>query len=1172
MARWKENWLDVYRKFIESDDFKKVRNDIENGRNFVYLDGTRGALGSLYIHALSNELKKSVVYVCRNRDSAIMMMRNLEFHALWHKDLAPHPPPLKPGEDAGGEIHVYQFEEEDIFERDFQSLKDSERAIARYQVLEKLLYERNPRIVATAQALATPVVSPERFKEALVHLKQGESWDIDDLIKRLREIGYQVVRTVRYPGEIAIRGGIIDIFPVGRIDPIRLDFFGDELESIRLFDPATQRSREMISSSLVAPCFEARGYDIERFDEAGVPVEKKEDIGGESPGPWDELGSSYFAQKDKNSILDYIPENGLLVFETLNTLDSIVEETPAIETNINLVESDLEGFEMDDGASQPSIKLPFLTSESIEKKAQKHQQLVFLSSSDDMPSTGVIKIRTLGISPDFSSLPARIKKLAKQLPIAGGYIVSRSAKRLETDFLEELDGRGLIYGELFGGFILPDSGIALAGDEELFPKKIHPLTRHKRKSITQKELMMIHEGEYIVHADYGVGIFKGIERRVVSGVTRDYILLEYAYSDKLYVPTDQLESIYKYAAGEGNAPTIHRLGSTDWIKTKQKIKKSLRRIAEDLLLLYRKRAAMNGYSFSPDQVWQSEVEDEFEWVETEGQERSIREVKKDMESSKPMDRLVCGEVGYGKTELAIRASLKAVLDGKQVALLCPTTVLAQQHFLTFLRRLGRLPIRIEMLSRFRSRKEQLEVIKRLAKGDVDVVIGTHRILSNDVCFPKLGLLIVDEEQKFGVRHKEKIKFVKANVDVLTLTATPIPRTLYMSLVGLRDISFIDTPPPGRLPIKTYIKRFNSNLVRDALRREIERKGQIYYLFNRVETIGAVYEKLTQLVPEARIVMGHGQMEERKLEKVMLEFLAGEFDVLLCTTIIENGLDIPNVNTLIVENAQNFGLAQLHQLRGRVGRSSLQAYAYFMYPNEHKLTSIGRQRLEALATYSHLGAGYEIARRDLELRGAGNILGPEQHGYVGQVGLEMYCRLVDETIHELKLEEGFMDDEEYTPIKGPAIDVPFSAHMPESYIPAIAERLDMYRRLGKIKNDDELKTIREELIDRFGPLPEVAIRLLEIVAMKNVLREIFVSAAHYNTEEKQFNIFFEAGEPPLPWYKGTCLVGHHLLKKTQKGFWFRAVGDWDDIFKTVSEVVEGIKTKQFLSLNVKSNVR
>ena len=961
-----------------------------------------------------------------------------------------------------------------------------------------------------------------------------------------------------------MRGGILDVFPVGHEQPVRLDFFGDNLESIRLFDPTSQRSSEKIESARISPCFEARSFDRERIDEAGIPDERFEDIGGESPGPWDELGNSYFSQKDKNSLLDYIPENGLLVLDGNDILAALVDEEPQSTFAVNWVESDLKGVEVDDGASQPEIELPFLNVELIEKKIELQSRLIFLLPSDEKPKGKLISIRTAGISLDFGSLPTRIKHLCKQLPDTGGCLVTRSAKKIEEDYSEELAGINIIYGELFGGFLLPDAGVAIVGDEELFPNKIHPLTRHKRKSITQKDLRMIHSGEYIVHADYGVGIFQGIERRTVSGVTRDYILLEYAYGDKLFVPTDQLDSIYKYAAGEGNAPTVHKLGTTDWMKAKQKIKKSLRKIAEDLLLLYHRRASLKGYAFSSDQPWQNEIEDDFEYIETDGQEKSIKEVKSDMESDKPMDRLICGEVGYGKTELAVRAALKAVLDGRQVALLCPTTILAQQHLLTFNRRIGKLPVKIDMLSRFRSRKEQLETIDKLAKGEVDIIIGTHRILSKDVVFAKLGLLIIDEEQKFGVRHKEKIKFMRANIDVLTLTATPIPRTLYMSLIGLRDISFVDTPPPGRLPIKTVIKRYDKNLIAEAIRRELKREGQIYYLYNRVETIVAVHERLQKMVPEAKIAIGHGQMDERKLEKVMMEFLSGEHDVLLCTTIIENGLDIPNVNTLIVENAQNFGLAQLHQLRGRVGRSQAQAYSYFMYPTKGNLTSIGRQRLEALATFSHLGAGYEIARRDLELRGAGNILGPEQHGFVGQVGLEMYCRLVDETLLEIKKEEGYKEEIEDVPITGPALDIPFSAHLPEKYIPAIAERLDIYRRLGRIKDTDEIEKIKSELIDRFGKLPDVAKRLLEIIDLKISLRELFISAAHYNKEEKKFTFIFEAGEPPLPWHQGKCIVAGHNLNKTQKGFWFRATGDWKSISKNVKKLIEGIKSKQFLT--------
>ncbi|HYE80358.1 MAG TPA: transcription-repair coupling factor, partial [bacterium] len=1010
----------------------------------------------------------TVLILARNRQAANFWIKNLHFFLGGQPQQAP------------SERGIYLFEEAEPFVPDFFSEQELEGLISRYQTLEKLLYCPNCVVVATPAALRVPLVGPERFRQYSLHLKRGDTQDLRTLRERLEAIGYRQTSTVHEPGEVSVRGGIVDIFPVGADDPVRLDFFGDELESIRLFDPVGQLSREELPEIIVSPLFEARTrtaeelFDVERLSPEDAALESDR-LEAEGRGV-DQMSSTYFAQVDKASLADYLPAGAIVVSEVVDLEGAIGElRQELFPPTRSLVESDLlPKGSYGEGEESGGWELPYLDPIQLAERMAALRTCYFANPLDEeLPPGPVVTLHQEVYRRSLGSMQDRVKDLLEQTQGFTALAVSLAEPRLAAELVLP-SGKGDLWhvkGDALGGFKDLDSHIALITDEELFPQKVHPLGKRRRKRLTQKELEQIHNGDYIVHVNYGVGIFRGIEQQVREGAVRDYIKLEYADGDMIRVPIDQLELVYKYTAGEGNAPQVHRLGSQEWAQTKARIKKSLKKIAEDLTRLYRIRAKASGYQFPPDTPWQAEVEDEFEYQETEGQVRTLIEIKKDMESAKPMDRLVCGEVGYGKTELAVRAALKAVLDGRQVAVLAPTTVLAQQHYLTFTGRFKKLPVRIEMLSRFRSTKEIKRVLGELAEGQVDLVIGTHRLLSKDVKFKQLGLLIVDEEQKFGVGHKERIKMLKENVDVLTLTATPIPRTLYMSLIGIRDISIIDTPPPGRLPIRTIIKKYDARVVQDAIQRELDRGGQVYYLYNRVDNIFQVAERIKSLVPEARIGVGHGQMDGPQLEEVMLEFLSGTTNVLLCTTIIENGLDIPSANTLIVENAQNFGLAQLHQLRGRVGRSNEQAYAFFLYPAEGKLTAIGRQRLEALATFSHLGAGYEIARRDLELRGAGNILGPEQHGFVSQVGLDVYCRLVNETIQEL---EGTIEPVEMPRVADtstPVIELPFTSRIPESYIPASQQRVEFYQRILPGLGEPEAAELRQELVDRYGDPPE-----------------------------------------------------------------------------------------------------
>lgn len=1039
---------------------------------------------------------RPLLIIAEDRKSANLWVKNL--HGLLGGNQQESP----------SERGIYLFEEQEPFVPDFVSQQELEGLISRYATLEKLLYTPAAIVVTTPAGLRLPLVSPDRFRQYSLQLRVGSTINPRILRDQLQHIGYRHTSAVHEPGEYSARGGIVDIFPVGAEEPVRLDFFGDELESLRRFDPVGQLSREELEQVIISPLFEARArtaeelFDVEqlRMDELDAEAERPDS------GALDQLTSTWYAQMDRASLADYLPPSALVIAEVLDLAAAIqalrqeIYPPPAA----SLVESDLLPAAQGEGEPAPGWELPFLEPAVISAALQPFRTLWLAGPLDEPTPTGVnvLTLKQRQFDRALGSLHDRLLKLLEQAKGLKPLALSQASPRLQSEF--DFDGLGIWHHQssVLGGFIDPETGLALLTDEEFFPQKLHPLSSKRRKRLTQKELEQIHNGDYIVHVNYGVGIFRGIEKLIREGVTRDFIKLEYAGGDLIRVPIDQLELVYKYTAGEGNAPEVHRLGSQEWSQIKTRIKKSLRKIAGDLLRLYQIRASKPGYQFPPDTPWQAEVEDDFEWQETDGQLTVLQQVKQDMESPKPMDRLVCGEVGYGKTEVAVRAALKALLDGQQVAVLAPTTVLAQQHYLTFSRRFRRLPLKIEMLSRFRGTKEIKQALAGLADGSVDLVIGTHRLLSKDVKFHKLGLLIVDEEQKFGVSHKERIKLLKETVDVLTLTATPIPRTLYMSLIGLRDISVIDTAPPGRLPIKTLIKKYQPEQVAEAIRRELARGGQVYYLYNRVETIHQVAERLRKLVPEARIGVGHGQMDGPQLEEVMLDFLSGSTNVLLCTTIIENGLDIPSANTLIVENAQNFGLAQLHQLRGRVGRSSEQAFAYFLYPATGKLTSLGRQRLEALATFSHLGAGYEIARRDLELRGAGNILGPEQHGFVSQVGLEVYCRLVNETLQELEGELDTTAAPRNADTSLPLLELPFTTRIPEDYIPASQQRVEFYQRILPGLEPAQAALLHKELEDRYGDPPQEVRHLLRLAQLKAQFRELELSAIRYDFVRKR----------------------------------------------------------------------
>jgi len=1066
--------------------------------------------------------------------------------------------------DRDSDDEVLLFEELNLLAQDFLTLGELEIIFYRYRVLEKLVVGAPILVVASRQALGIPLVAPARYREKMITLAPRDSTDKNRLLRSLFDIGYRLVSRVREVGQVAGRGGIIDIYPPGRKRPVRIDLFGDEIESLREFDPETQRSLGEVQSLMISPCFEAellRDQDPEAlFDVEGElrdpashfddPVRFRE-FSAEEKNDFLARGYSYF---DKAGIWDYLPENSLVIVDSPGrTLSrSIAMELPRGPGGDGLRLPEHEGLvhSVDDIARGLSI----------------FPRLEFLSATCPLPTVGqpVPHIRAQPVSPAPGSFDRRLEQYLEKFArgdtdgAVALFVVSRSSERIEEMFGGSWPGVAVIHGDISEGFSLFPGGLTVLTDSELFPSRKRGLARArgKVKAFTREELRETRIGDYLVHVHHGIGVFRGIvQQKGPDGSIMDYILLEYAQNDKLYVPVEQIDQLYRYTSAEGAAPTINRLGTSDWDRLKRKVKKTMVRMAEDLLKLYRTRMHVAGHEFQPDTVWQKEVEDRFEFQETAGQLQSLDELKTDMESSRPMDRLICAEVGYGKTELAVRAALKCVLDGMQAAVLVPTTILAQQHYMTFKRRLKDLPTNIALLSRFKSRKEQREILRDLKAGRVDILIGTHRVLSKDVEFNNLGLLIVDEEQKFGVRHKEKIKFLKNTVDVMTLTATPIPRTLYMSLIGLRDISIIDTPPPDRLPIRTYVKRWNPHLVKTAVQAELSRSGQIYYLHNKVESIYAAARRLQKLVPEARVAVAHGQMEEADLEKTMIEFMSGEHDMLVCTTIIENGLDIANVNTLIVEDAQNFGLAQLHQIRGRVGRSGVQAYAYFLFPVGRQIYGLAAKRLEALADFSYLGAGYEIARRDLELRGAGNILGPEQHGFVCQLGFDLYSKVLSETISEVS--DGDVDYD-HIGTSGHidcVLRLPIDARIPPSYLFDQTERFALYRRLAILKDIDQIEILREEMRDRFGKPPVEVLNLLLVLRLRMRAIACGVESISLDTARKVIEVtFHHTMARDERWMRIGEMVRRARLRPLPRGFLVPTSAVPDRVMSQVEHII------------------
>ncbi|MGH2454770.1 MAG: transcription-repair coupling factor [Candidatus Limnocylindria bacterium] len=934
-------------------------------------------------------------------------------------------------------------------------------------------------LVAPLLALVQRTLAPAQLAAGTVAVEVGGQVPQRGLLGGLVAGGYEPAVEVSGVGEFAARGGIVDVWPPGAANPVRVEFFGDAVESIRSFDPMTQGSRRRLERVTLLPASEflpADGWlSLTGAVPAGSWPQLEADLARLEQGELGEAAETWAARLAGATAERHVPDGAHLVLTDTAELDAIAAEldAQAAERRAGLVTA---------GELPPDWPLPFDAAATLVALRDRAAERLEEQAEADAG---------YGAAP---SLPGRAERLGPWLAelVAGRRIVvttdqaSRVGELLEEAGLAAaptaelhqpppIGAMGLVHGSVSGGFVHGPLDLVVLSDRELFgATRVRRLTPSKRV-VTRDLIGKLAAGDLVVHVDHGIARYAGMTQREYGGDTKEYLQLDFAGDDKIFLPADQIGRITRYSGG--TAPPLSKLGGTDWERTKHRVRRAVAELADDLLDIYAAREAAPGFAFSPDTIWQRELEEAFPYTETPDQGRTIEEVKADMLRRRPMDRLVCGDVGYGKTEVALRAAFKAVQDGKQVAVLVPTTVLAQQHLGTFQRRLAPFPVRVAMLSRFVSKREQERIVAAVTDGSVDILVGTHRILSKDIAFADLGLLVVDEEQRFGVGHKERIKSMRREVDVLTLSATPIPRTLHLSLVGIRDLSVIETPPEARLPIQTRIAEDDDILVRDAINRELDRGGQAFFVHNRVETIEAAAERVRRLVPRAKIAIGHGQMAEGMLERVMLDFDAGRFDVLVCTTIIESGLDIPNANTIVISRADTFGLAQLYQLRGRVGRSDRRAYAYLLHRRGTPLSSVARKRLHAIFSASDLGAGYQIALSDLEIRGAGNILGAEQHGFMAAIGFELYTRLLAEAVD---VRRGRVVGVEPAPVR---LDLPGSAYLPDAYVGDSGAKLEMYRRFAAIRSDGDAEQLRGELRDRFGAIPEPVEGLFRAVAVR-----------------------------------------------------------------------------------------
>ena len=1013
----------------------------------------------------------------------------------------------------------------------------------RMEVLRALIEKKEQEsiaVITTMDAFLDGLPRPEEIRNQKITIDTDSTLDLTRLERELAELGYERESQIEGPGQFAVRGGIIDVFPLTEELPVRIELWGDEIDSIRSFDVESQRSVENLDGITIYPASEN----------------------------WKTgLGAVSF--------LEYFPEEKSILFldepQHLQEAAETVEQEyfqsreNRIEAGVEEGEDSLTVFQVKDIIGQMNCYSGIGLTTLESKCGMFHVRQTY-------------SIQAKSVNPYNNSFELLTRDL-KRLKRSGYRVVLLSASRTRAKRLaEDLRDYDLssfysddMEREVNPGEIMAASGYAAEGYEypmlkfmvisesDIFGRKKKKKRRRRYEGQKIQDFAELKPGDYVVHENHGIGVYQGIEKIEVDKIVKDYMKISYAEGGVLYIPVAQMDLIQKYAGADAKKPRLNKLGTVQWGKTKSQVKKAVQAVAEDLVKLYATRQQSEGFVYGPDTVWQKEFEEMFPFEETEDQLQAIEDTKHDMESTKIMDRLVCGDVGYGKTEIAIRAAFKAVQEEKQVVFLVPTTILAQQHYNTFVQRLKDFPVRIDLLCRFRTSYQQKKTVEDLKKGLVDIVIGTHRVLSKDVEFKDLGLLIIDEEQRFGVTHKEKIKKLRENIDVLTLTATPIPRTLHMSLIGIRDMSVLEEAPQDRMPIQTYVMEYNDEMVREAIERELSREGQVYYVYNRVSDIADVAGKIQQLVPEANVSFAHGQMRERELEDIMYDFINGDIDVLVSTTIIETGLDIPNANTMIIQDADRFGLSQLYQLRGRVGRSNRMAYAFLLYRRDKLLKEVAEKRLSAIREFTDLGSGIKIAMRDLEIRGAGNLLGEAQSGHMEAVGYDLYCKMLNEAV--LRLKGGEVEESFNT-----SIDLNIDAYIPESYIRNEYQKLDIYKRIAAIENEEELDDMTEELIDRFGDIPKKVQQLLHIAALKALAHSAYVTAVEQKGDSIRFTMYERAKIDPQKIPALLAAYRNSLVFRTEEPpyFLYQKRGrsgkeTAENVLETVKKVLEDIKS-------------
>ena len=1014
----------------------------------LQVSGLKGSLKSIFLAYLSEVLDHRVVYISSDEDQAEQVRDDLDLIC------------------DGGQAVFFPAVEITPYE---DRTPNPSLVRLRLETMQNLINLKNGVVVATLRGILNKLPPPELFVENHHEIRIGEHLDFEVFIRGISDAGYERAETVEDVGHFTVRGGIIDIYPWTSEDPVRIEFFGDVVESIRFFNVVNQRSTAETDRIVVPP---------------------------------------YHTGEHGASLLDYITGQTVFVLEDAALIGR------AYETYHDEIEAAYSRLQNQNIFPAPPGQ-KYNNWESFYDSVRQYPMIRFdLVSDPDIPEYRFNSTAPPTFAGQLNRLFGYLKKNKK--PDTKIFIQCDTTAQQER-FEEILQDEGLeataelILGAFHAGFIFLEQNLHVLTDHEIFDrfKRRRTYKRFKNGEYL-RSLNALTLNDYVVHVDYGIGRYKGLDT-IESGTSkRECIKLEYAEGDLLYVSVDRLNRVQKYATEEEVQPKLTKLRSGEWERAKSRTRESIEKIAAELIQLNAARKLNKGHGYAGDTHWQLELEASFPYEETEDQMRSIHEVKKDLEKDVPMDRLLCGDVGYGKTEVALRAAFKVVMDGKQAALLVPTTILAHQHFQTFRERMASYPVNIEMLSRFRSAKEQKEIAGKLARGEIDIIIATHRLLSEDIRFKDLGLLIIDEEQRFGVKHKEKLKLMRVTVDVLTMSATPIPRTLHMSLMGARDLSHIETPPRNRLPVITEIHEWDDDIIRRAVLREMDRGGQVYFVHNRVQTIQGIRQMLVGIVPEARIAVAHGQLPEKQLEKIMFQFVHREFDLLVSTMIIENGLDIPNVNTIIIDRADKFGLAQLYQLRGRVGRSNEQAYAYLLVPAVTRLTTLAQKRLRAIQDFTDLGSGFKVALRDMEIRGIGNILGKEQSGNIQTVGFDLYCRMLEDSVKQLKAQtegiETVISEHRYS---DPKLDVDFDLLIPNTYIISDIERITVYHRMVNFRSLEELEQMKAELHDRFGPVPESVVRMIDAIELKILAGRLYAGRLILNKNSLRIDFAKEA---------------------------------------------------------------